>query len=111
MENFFNVPQSWENEDYLKPLYINSLKLVSEEALKILFIYEHVKFCRTIVKNEKDDSTKIVFAQAQLSWIHDDFVNSSSLCNEILNINPSICNIGFEKPEINFNSGIYNRNF
>ena len=111
MESFFNVPQSWENEDYLKPLYINSLKLVSEDALKILFIYEHVKFCRTIVKNEKDDSTKIVFAQAQLSWIHDDFVNSSSLCNEILNINPSICNIGFEKPDIGFNNGIYNRNF
>ena len=110
-ELFFGIPKEWESEDYLKPLYINSLKLSSEEALKVITIFEHMKFVRTLTKNEETGLVKPIFKQSEASFLHDDSLFASSLCSWILKERPDITNFGYEKPDIGFNSGVYNRNF
>ena len=70
MERFFHIPKEWEEEEFLKKMYVNSLKLSSEEALKIMTIYEHSKFIRSIIKNEETSMIKITYTQAQLNFLH-----------------------------------------
>ena len=110
MEKFFHIPKEWEDEDHLKKLYVNSLKLSSEDAMKIMMIYEHSKFVRSVIKDDETGAVKITYTQAKLNYIHDDFIWSSCLTSYILSLNPTITGY-YEKPEINFNNGIYNRNF
>ena len=110
MEKFFHIPKEWEDDDYLKKAYVNSLKLSSEDAMKIMMVYEHSKFVRSIIKDDETGAVKIIYAQAKLNYIHDDFIWSSCLSSYILSLNPTITGY-YEKPDIGFNNGIYNRNF
>lgn len=110
-ELFFHIPKEWESEEYLKPIYINSLKSSSEEALKVITIFEHMKFVRTLIKNEETGMVKPMFKQSEASFLHDDSLFASSICSWLLKEIPDITNFGYEKPNIGFNNGIYNRNF
>ena len=53
---------------------------------------------------------KITYTQAQLNFLHDDAIWSSCLTSYILSLNPTITGY-YEKPDISFNNGVYNRNF
>ena len=41
-------------------MYVNSLKLSSEEALRIMTLYEHSKFIRSVIKNGSSVGTVTV---------------------------------------------------
>ena len=108
LERFGFVDKEWYNEDFLKPLYINATGLLSEEALDIMFIYEHMKFSRVVYKDEKTGMVKVDFRQAELNFLHDDMVFSSALCSWLLNEFPDVINLS-EKVSIHSNNGIYKR--
>ena len=63
------------------------------------------------IKNEETGMVKPMFKQSEASFLHDDSLFASSICSWILKEIPDITNFGYEKPNIGFNSGIYNRNF
>ena len=104
LELFFGMPKSWEDEEYLKNLYVNAVKSPSEEALKVIFAYEHMKFSRALIKDANSGQIKTEYRQANLNYLHDDSIFSSAMCSWILHTNPTLTNINNNVSPISFNS-------
>ncbi|MGL5050606.1 MAG: hypothetical protein ACRC6E_08300 [Fusobacteriaceae bacterium] len=83
-------PKEWEDEDTLKKIYVNSDGKVDSNSCLIHFLYEHRRFGRTEIKDEKTGELRLEFRQSEGKFLHDDSIFSSSLCSYILNVNPTI---------------------
>lgn len=104
LEILFAIPKQWEDEEYLKGLYVNAVKTPSEQALNIIFAYEHVKFTRLVIKDEKTNQVKVEYRQANLNYLHDDSIWSSALCSCLIKMFPTITNVNTSVSPISFNT-------
>ena len=110
LEKFFGYSKEMLEEENLKKLYVNALKSNSEKALEIITLYEHVKFVRTVYKDEKTNQVRVEYRQAELNFLHDDSIFSSALCSHILSINPTLTNLG-NKPSVSKNTAMGSSRF
>lgn len=62
----------------------------------VRFYIEHKFFSKKIEYNEKTGASKIRYVQAPLAWLHDDTLNSSALCSQVLRERPYITNFDFD---------------
>ncbi len=90
LESFPAIPKEWEDDEYLKKLYVNHLKALDSKSQWIAFVFEHLKFTRTDIKDEKTGQIKTVYAQSSENYLHDDTIFSSLLASIILQKNPTI---------------------
>ena len=110
LEKFFGYSKEMLEEENLKKSYVNALKSNSEKALEIITLYEHIKFVRTVYKDEKTNQVKVEYRQAELNFLHDDSIFSSALCSHILSINPTLTNLG-SKPSVSKNTAMGSSRF
>jgi RNA binding exosome subunit len=103
LELFQFIPKDWYDEETLKRLYMNTSKSTDPKSLYIRFIYEHLKFTRTEVK-DKNDVIHTEYRQSEEAFMHDDTISSSALCSYIVSLLPDITNTS-EAPEISQNTG------
>ncbi len=95
LENFaLQYDEKWNNEDEMAIKYVKLKDDFSDKACWFRFVFEHSKFARNEIMDEKAGMTKITFEQSYESFLHDDTIFSSSLASYCLNKNPSVHRIG-----------------
>lgn len=104
LEEFFYIPKEWEDEEFLKKLYVNALRRTDEDATKIIFSFEHMKFTRNQIKDPNTEIVKVVYKQSPLNFLHDDTINASMLASYIVKADPTITSMDTKISPISFNT-------